>query len=128
MRTLVPMMIVLALAVAGMMLTGGAFASEWGAQPPSTEQAQAGLNDSAGDVNPQSGPIEGPVAQTDGSIIGLIGSGLGTITKIGGAVATLPLTLVNLGFPAWFAYPLGLIGQLLVGIGIIEFAINREWT
>lgn len=128
MRTLVPLGAVLAIAVAGAILGGSGFAAAWGAEPPTTAQgAQDRLNQSSSGVQPSNSPIDGPLSQTDDSIIGLIGSGLGSIVDIAGMAAFLPVTLTNLGFPAYFAYPLGTLAQLLTGIGVIQFAINREW-
>jgi hypothetical protein len=122
------MMAVLALAVAGMMLGMSGFSAAWGADPPQTSKAQEELNNSASDLAPQSGPVSGPVSAADSSIVGLLSSGLTGAVEVGGAVALLPVTLINLGFPAWFAVPLGLVGYILTGIGIVEFATNREWT
>lgn len=128
MRTIAPMAAVLALAVAGAMLGASGFAGAWGAEPPTTAAgAQDKLNSSAGDIQPSNNPVSGPVSSSDGSVIGLIASGLGSVTDVAGMVALLPVVLTNLGFPSWFAYPLGLLAQLLAGIGIIQFATGRRW-
>jgi hypothetical protein len=123
-----PVFIVLSIAVAGMMLGASGFSAAWGSAPPSTSAAQEQLNNSSGKVAPADGPVAGPVTSSDSAIIGLISSALGTVVNLAGAVALLPLTLIELGFPAFFAVPLGLIGQLVVGVSLIEFASNREWT
>jgi len=128
MRTIAPLFAVLAIAVAGGMLGASGFADAWGADPPQTTAAQDDLNSSASDLAPSNKPVSGPVSAADSSVVGLIASGLGGIVDAAGAVALLPVTLTNLGFPAWFAYPLGLLAQLITGIGIVEFATNREWT
>lgn len=128
MRTIAPMMAVLALAVAGMMLGMSGFSAAWGAPAPQTDRAQAELNNSSADLAPESGPVSGPVSAADSSIVGLISSGLTGAVEVGGAVALLPVTLINLGFPAWFSIPLGLVAYIITGLGIIEFATNREWT
>lgn len=128
MRTLVALAAILSIAVAGAILGGSGFATAWGAEPPTTAAgAQDKLNQSSSDVQPSNNPIDGPVSSTDDSIIGLIGSGLGSLTDIAGMVALLPIVMVDLGFPAYFAYPIGALAQLLAGIGIIQFAINRRW-
>lgn len=128
MRTTAPVMIVLALAVSGMMLGMSGFEQAWGAPAPDTSAAQDELNGSSGDLDPSGEPISGPVSSADSSTVGLIASGLGTLTDVAGAVVLLPLTLMNLGFPAYFAVPLGGLAQLIAGIGLVEFAVNREWT
>ena len=43
------------------------------------------------------------------------------------SVALLPLTLVRLGFPTYFAYPVGGIAQIIAFIGLAQFVIGREW-
>lgn len=128
MRTITPMLVVLALGVSGMMLGMSGFADAWGAKPPQTTAAEEQLNDSASGLNPGDGPVQGPVSAADSSIVGLLASGLGNLVNVAASVALLPVTLINLGFPAWFSVPVGLFGQLTLGIGIIEFATNREWT
>lgn len=128
MRTIAPVMVVMALGVAGMMLGMSGFNDAWGAPAPQTSAAQEELNQSAERVDPQETPISGPVSAADSSTVGLIASALGTITDMVAAVVVLPLTLINLGFPPFFAVPLGLLAQLITGVGLIEFAVNREWT
>lgn len=128
MRTIVPVFVVLAIAVAGMMLGMSGFQSAWGAPAPQTASAQDQLNASAQNASPNEGPVEGPVSSGESSIVGLIVNGLTTMVDIAGGVVLLPLTLMNLGFPAYFAIPVGALAELLVGIGLIEFATNREWT
>lgn len=128
MRTIAPLLVVLAIAVSGGMLGASNFQSAWGGEPPQTTAAQGELNNSSSDLAPSSQPVSGPVSAADSSVVGLIASGLSGIVEAAGAVALLPLTLINLGFPAWFSIPLGLLAQLITGIGIIEFATNREWS
>jgi len=43
------------------------------------------------------------------------------------AVGLLPLTLVRLGFPTWFSYPVGSIALIISFIGFAQFVIGREW-
>ncbi len=128
MRTVDPVLVVLAIGVAGAMLGMSGFTAVWGADTPSVDRASDKMNESAEAVSPNNGPVEGPVSSGDSSIVGLIANGLGSLVDIAGAVVLLPITLMNLGFPAWFAVPIGSIGEIIVGIGIFEFATNREWT
>ena len=128
MRTTTPVLVVLAIGVAGLMIGGSGFTDVWGAKPPQVDSASSQVNASSANVSPNSGPVSGPVSTGDSSIVGLIVNGLGSLVDIAGAVAVLPLTLMNLGFPAWFAVPIGIIGELIVGIGLVEFATNRDWT
>ena len=127
MRGTAPVLIVLVLGVAGMMLGASGFDDAWGAEPPKTGAAQEQVENSS-KINPSNDPISGPVSSGDSSIVGLISSGIGSIVQFAGAVALLPVTLINLGFPAWFAGPLGLLAQVVAAVSIIQFATNREWS
>lgn len=120
-------MLVMMIGASGMMLSLSGFGQAWGAEPPQTNLAQKGLHGSAANLKPQNAPISGPVSSSNAPIIGLLASGLGSFVSAAGAVALLPMTLVHMGFPRWFAYPLGLLAYIIVGISIIEFAVNREW-
>lgn len=121
-------MVVLALGISGAMLGGAGFADAWGSPAPQTDAAQEELNESGGDLNPENTPVSGPVGSGDSEIVGLIASGLSSLTDLAGAVALLPWTLMSLGFPAWFAAPVGSLAYVLVGISLIEWATNREWN
>jgi len=122
-------MVVMSLGLAGMMLGASGFEAAWGAPAPKTDAAQEEIekaNESAG-VKGTEGPVSGPVSSSDSSIVGLITDGLRGLVNIAGAVIVLPRTLVNLGFPGWFAWPIGTFASALAGIGIIQFATNRVW-
>lgn len=127
MRTIAPIGVVLALGVAGMMVGMSGFTAAWGAPAPQTTAAQDEINGSSGEVAPGEDPIAGPVSSEDSSTVGLIADGLSTVTNIAGGVAVLPVTLINLGFPRWFALPIGSLASAIAGIGIIQFAVNRVW-
>lgn len=120
-------MVVLAIGMATMMLAGAGFADAWGSPAPQSSAAQDQLNESSGDLNPENQPVSGPVSSGESEVVGLIANGLGTLVDLGGAVALLPWTLIDLGFPAWFAAPAGSLAYILVGVSVIEFATNREW-
>lgn len=127
-RTTIPVLVVLALGTAAVMLGMSGFADVWGSPTPQVERAGDHVNESAASVSPQNGSVQGPVSSGDSSIVGLIADGLGSLTDIAGGVVLLPLTLIKLGFPRWFAIPIGSLAELIVGIGLFEFATNREWT
>jgi len=62
---------------------------------------------------------------SSGSLAGLILSSARTIGDIVGLVSLLPITLQRLGFPAWFAVPLGSVVYIVAGIGIVQFLSGR---
>lgn len=127
MRTIAPVLIVFALGVSGAMIGLSGFEDAWGADAPETSAAQEELEGAAADADPNEEPISGPVTFGEGNIVGLIANGLSTVTSFAGAVALLPVTLINIGFPAWFSIPIGMLGYFLAGVGLIQFATNREW-
>lgn len=127
MRTIASVLVVLALGASGIMLGSAGFEAAWGAEPPQTAAAQEDLQDSAANSSVSEGPVSGPVNSGESSIVGLIVDGIASIVSVAGAVILLPVTLINLGFPAWFALPIGALAELIVGIGIIQFATNRVW-
>lgn len=138
MNTKAPVLMVLVLAASGAMLSGSGFADAWGAEAPSTSEAQKALdrsqevdavsNTSAGDKENESG-IKGPVGGggESGSVLGLILSSAGALATMIGAIVVFPITLMNLGFPAWFAVPIGALAEVIVGIGLMQFTSGREW-
>ena len=128
MRTLAPIMIVLCIGVAATMVGMAGFADAWGSPDVETTAAEEELDQNADSVAPQEGSAEGPVSSGESSIVGIIVDGSRSLVGIAAAVALLPATLMNLGFPAWFALPLGSIAYLVAGVGVIEFATNRNWS
>jgi uncharacterized protein (DUF983 family) len=40
-------------------------------------------------------------------------------------VVLLPMTLVDLGFPVWFAVPVGAPATIVASIGVIQFVTGR---
>jgi len=120
--------LVLAIGTAAAIVTASGFASVWGADPPQVQGASDRVEGSAGELGPNDQPISGPVSAAESDVVGLITSGLGSITELAGAVVLFPVTLMELGMPAWAALPLGSVAEIFVGVSIIEFAANREWT
>lgn len=130
MRSQMPVILVMALGVAAMMwgMAGveDAYSSDNLDELDSDQELSDQANESA--VG-EDGEFTGATGQTDdGDIVGLIVSGAGSIARFLGAVVLLPLEIHSLGAPWWFALPIGLSAQTIVGIGLIEFVINREWT
>jgi len=126
MKTTYPVLIVLALGVAGTMWGMSGIAAIYDG-PQDDLNSREELNESAegSSVNgyeADAGPNQG------GNIVGLIFSGISRLVALAGLVLILPAEMHNIGFPWWFSLPIGLLAQTLVGIGIVEFATQREWT
>ena len=124
MRTTYPVVVVLAIAMVAAMISMSGF---WGAVGLVDDQpaASAAVNESAGDYNPNTGFAGEANTQNDGDIVGLILSGGGDAFDLLGLVNLLPNTLMWLGFPAWFANPLGWAGSILAFLGGVQFVLGR---
>lgn len=61
----------------------------------------------------------------EGDIVGVIISGGQGIVNFIGMLVLLPVELQRLGFPQWFAYPLGRLVQIIGVIGLYQFVTNR---
>jgi len=137
MRTIYPVLVVLALGVSGAMIGGSGFADVWGAPTPETDVAQEQVEKNSEKLNPNEkndkpnqddkAVVEGPVSSDDSSIVGIVVDSLDSIVDLAAATAVLPVTLQNLGFPMWFAGPIGSVVYIFSGIGVIQFATNRRW-
>jgi len=128
MRTIAPILLVLVLGVSGSMLTMSGFGAAWGVDDPSIGPATDQVDEQADAVGPANGSATGPVTSGESSIVGLVVDSSQSIVGVAGSVMLLPITIMNLGFPAWFAIPIGSLAYVIAGIGVIEFATNREWT
>lgn len=62
---------------------------------------------------------------SSGSLAGLVLSSARTISEVVGMVSLLPITLQRLGFPRWFAVPLGSVVYIIAGIGVVQFLSGR---
>ena len=84
-----------------------------GADVDEDEDGGGGLSGNIGDDN-------------EPTVTGFVISGAQFITELVRAVALLPLTLMRLGFPSYFAVPVGGIGQIIAFVGLIQFVTGRE--
>lgn len=60
------------------------------------------------------------------TVVGVIISGGQFIVQLVGAVALFPIILSGLGFPWYWAYPVGGIAQVIAVIGLIQFLGRTE--
>ena len=84
-----------------------------GADVDEDEDGGGGLSGNIGDDN-------------EPTVTGFVISGAQFITELVRAVALLPLTLMRLGFPSYFAVPVGGIAQIIAFVGLIQFVTGRE--
>lgn len=84
------------------------------------------LNDTASEHNVEEG-IGGQAPGSDaGGLIGIAISSGQAIADIFGMAVMLPFVLNNAGIPYYWAYPLGLLAQIVSFIGLAQFVSNRE--
>lgn len=127
MRTQFPVAVMLAFAVMFAMFAGSGFNTIVRGDAQGGDQLADELGEQANDsavANNES--VSGSRAASDeGSLVGVIIGAGQSLMQIVGMVALLPLTLQNLGFPTWFATPVGSIVYVVAGIGILQFITGR---
>jgi hypothetical protein len=128
MRTLYPLGAVIALGLVLLLFTGSGF-NALVAGDANTQ----GLQDELRDTNNQSDLSNGTVVEGSretggqGSIVGIAIGGAQKLLRIVQLVALLPRTLIQLGFPVWFAAPVGGVASLIASVGVIQFISGRIW-
>lgn len=122
MRAAFALALALSMAMAGLFMAGSGFNAAVG-QDGSTPTISGSLEDRG---NSSSVDFSSSArSEDDGSIAGFIISGTSEVVSMFGMVLLMPLTLRQLGFPQWFAYPIGLGFYVLVTLGIAQFAAGR---
>jgi hypothetical protein len=115
----------LSIGVAGALISGSGFSALVGQGNP-VGDATSAVDKQAGQSNLENGSISGEKAPgDDASIISLVISGGKRVAEVVGMVALLPMTLIDLGFPAWFAIPVGAPATIIASIGVIQFVTGR---
>lgn len=130
MRTAPIVAAVLALGVAFTVIAGsGVGASIFGETGDSA--AESTLEDLSEDAEIGEGEgegIGGDVGSDDEpTVTAFILSGASFAIDLVAAIALLPVTMANLGFPTWFAIPIGGTAQIIGAIGFVQFVTGREF-
>jgi len=126
MRTKSVLGVVLAFGVAFSLLAGsGIGAAVFGENPEGSEAAKTLgeiADDSSVDSETDGGGLSADVAgDNEPTLVGVAISGGQFAATLVGSVALLPVTLMRLGFPSYFAVPVGGVAQIIAFIGLIQF-------
>jgi len=123
--------VVLAFAVASSLLTASGIAGTLGATPAGDQSART-LDDIASDAtvdeDSETGGLSADVAgDNEPTLVGVAISGGQFAASLVASVALLPVELMRLGFPFWFAVPIGGVAQVIAFIGLIQFVRGTEY-
>jgi len=122
--------VVLAFGLAFALLAGsGVGADVFGASPGDAESTRTleEIGEEASVDTEEGGGISADVAgDNEPTVVGVTISGGEFVAELVGAVALLPLTLIRLGFPNYFAVPVGSAAQGIATIGLYQFVTGRE--
>lgn len=108
----------------------GIGAAVFGASPGDADTARTlqDISDNAEvDRDSESGGIAADVTgDNEPTVVGVAISGGQFATQLVAAVALLPVTLMRLGFPNYFAVPVGGVAQTIAVVGVFQFVTGRE--
>jgi len=131
MRTITVLGAVLMFGLAFALLSGsGVGASVFGQDPGAAETTRTLEelgNESSVDADSAPGSLSADVAgENEPTTIGVAISVGQFLASWVGAVALLPVALIRLGFPAYFAVPVGSIAQVVAFVGLAQFIRTGE--
>jgi hypothetical protein len=124
--------VVLAFGIAFSIIAGsGVGAAVFGESASGSESAETlGELQQDSSVDPDDASSDGLSADVVGdnepTLVGVAISGGQFLTTLVASVALLPVTLIRLGFPAYFAVPIGGGAQVVAFIGLIQFVRTGE--
>jgi uncharacterized protein YceK len=124
MRTIYPIVVAIALIVAWTMISLSGFAAVVGQQGDQGVKGGEKLNESA-DKSPAEEGVDSSVLSLDNPLTALITTAIDGFVQFSSFVLLLPINLQRLGFPGFFALPVGVAAQFIVGIGVFQAISGR---
>jgi hypothetical protein len=119
------MAVVLAIAAAAMMFSMSGYGVLYQNNPADgLGPMQSSLNETASNESVENG-VEGQISGEDPSLVSMTVNGASSLGSVLAFIALMPVALQNLGFPFWFAYPVGLVVQLFGFIALSQVVIGR---
>lgn len=129
MRTKGAIGVILAFGLAFALMSGSGIGAIVFGENPDDAESSGTLDDliDDSDVDEDDGGLAGNIGDdNEPTVTGFVISGAQFVASLVGAVALLPLTLMRLGFPSYFAVPVGGIAQIIAFVGLIQFVTGRE--
>jgi len=123
--------VVLAFGVVFSLIAGSGIGAAVFGEDPSGAETSRTLDEISNEssVDPDDG--DGLSADLSGdnepTLVGVAISGGAFAANLVASVALLPVTLMRLGFPAYFAVPVGGVAQIIAFIGLIQFVRGTEY-
>jgi hypothetical protein len=131
MRTIPVVLFVLSLGVSFAIIGGagvGASIFGVGSQDAGTQEALDDAQKNTSLNKSDDGGLRGDVqGNNEPTVVGLVLSAGKAVVNVALVVGLLPYVLINLGFPAYFALPVGGFAQVVAGIGVFQFLTGRVW-
>ena len=123
--------LVLCFGVAFSMLGGSGIGAAIFGEDPGEHETTRAIDKIAEDAEVDDDEDSGLSAEVAGdsepTLVGVAISGGQFAVQLVAAVALLPLTLMQLGFPSYAAIPLGGIAQIVALIGLVQFIRGSEY-
>jgi hypothetical protein len=132
MRTKALLGVVLAFGVAFSLLAGSGIGAAVFGETPGDAESSRTLDDISKDasVDPDSegsGLSADVAGDNEPTLVGVAISGGQFAASLVASVALMPITLMRLGFPAYFAVPIGGVAQIIAFIGLAQFIRGTEY-
>lgn len=132
MRTKGILGVVLCFGIAFSLLAGSGIGAAVFGETPADAETSRTIDDVSSDaeVSPESdgqGLSADVVGDNEPTLVGVAIAGGQFAAQLVGAVTLLPLTLMRLGFPNYFAIPIGGAAQVAAFIGLVQFVRGTEY-
>jgi len=132
MRTKTVLGVVLAFGVSFALLSGSGIGAAVFGESPGDAQSSRTLEDISTDASVDadsegSGLSADVGGDNEPTLVGVAISGGRFAASLVASVALMPVTLMGLGFPAYFAVPIGALAQVIAFIGLIQFVRGTEY-
>jgi hypothetical protein len=125
MRTLYPLAVVVAVGLTLIIFGATGFSAALGQQSGSGSAVADAVNDSSQNSAVDSG-VTG-AGNSDGSLFGMIVNAGQSVLGYAQMILYFPSALTAIGVPSAYAFPIGGIVEVIVGIGVFQFILGRNY-